>query len=80
MVMRWSEHREELIMYSLAKGLTGLAALAFVLAVAAHFMGGILSTSPGAFSRASNNLSLVAIALVVVFGNGTVGGRSGTLP
>jgi hypothetical protein len=67
-------------MYSLAKGLTGLAALAFVLAVAGNFIGGILSTPPEAFSRASNNLALLAIALVVVFGNGTVRGRSATLP
>lgn len=67
-------------MYSLAKGLTGLAALAFVLAVASYFIGGILSISPEAFSRASNNLALLAIALVVVFGNGTLRGRSATLP
>jgi hypothetical protein len=67
-------------MDGLAKGLTGLAALSFVLAVATNFMGGLLGTSPEGFSRASSNLSLLAIALIVVFGNRTIGGRSGTLP
>lgn len=67
-------------MYSLAKGLTGLAALAFVLAVVGNFTGKILSTAPEGFSRASNNLALLAIALVVVFGNGTLRGRSTMLP
>ena len=65
-------------MDSLAKGLTGLAALAFVLAVVGNFTGGMFSTSPEGFSRACNNLALLAIALVVVFGNGTPRGRSST--
>jgi hypothetical protein len=67
-------------MYSLAKGVTVLAALAFVLAVVGNFTGGLLHTAPEGFSRASNNLALLAIALVVVFENGGVGRRSGTLP
>ena len=67
-------------MYNSAKGLTALAALAFVLAVVGNFTGGMLSTTPEGFSRASSNLAMLAIALVVVFGNGTLRGRSATLP
>ena len=51
-------------MLSLAKGLTGLAALAFVLAVMTNFTGAILATSEG-FSRASANLALLAIAAIL---------------
>lgn len=54
-------------MINLAKALTGLAALAFVLAVATTFMGGFLTSAEG-FSRASTNLALLAIALVLCFG------------
>ena len=66
-------------MYSLAKGLTGLAGLAFVLAIVGNFTGDILATSPEGFSRAANNLALLAIALVVVFRNGTLRYPSSTL-
>ena len=45
-------------MYNLAKGLTALAALAFVLAVVGNFTGGMLSTTPEGFSRASSNLAM----------------------
>ena len=63
-------------MSNLVKALIGLAALAFVLAVLTHFTGPILSTPPEAYSRASTNLALLAIALVLTFG-GTAGvGRS----
>ena len=55
-------------MGSLVKGLIGLSALAFVLAVVTHFSGSIMRTPPEAFSRASGNLSLLAIALVLAFG------------
>ena len=55
-------------MRNLTLALTGLAALAFVLAVVASFTG---SGSVGyvqaeSFSRASTNLSLLAIALVLI--------------
>jgi hypothetical protein len=56
-------------MNNLAKALTGLAALAFVLAVVAHFYGPLLWTQPEAYSRACTNLALLAIALVLVFGD-----------
>jgi formate-dependent nitrite reductase membrane component NrfD len=56
-------------MIALAKTLTALAALAFVLAVLAHFVGEIVRTSPEAYSRACSNLALLAIALTLVFGN-----------
>jgi hypothetical protein len=67
-------------MYGLAKGLTALAVLTFVLAVVGNFTGGLLHTSPEGFSRAANNLALLAIALVVVFEDGGLRSRPGTLP
>ncbi len=54
-------------MSTLPKAFTGLAALAFVLAVVASFAGPILDTTPEGFSRACTNLALLAIALVVTF-------------
>ena len=63
-------------MSNLVKALIGLAALAFVLAVLTHFTGPIVNTQAEAYSRASTNLALLAIALVLTFG-GTAGvGRS----
>jgi hypothetical protein len=63
-------------MSNVAKALTGLAALAFVLAVAASFVGPLVMTGAEAYSRASNNLALLAIALVLVFRDGAAVGRS----
>jgi len=54
-------------MSNLAKALIGLAALAFVLAVVTHFAGPIVGTYAEAYSRASGNLALLAIALVLTF-------------
>ena len=51
-------------MAQLPKALTALAALAFVLAVVTNFTGDLLATAEG-FSRASANLALLAIALVL---------------
>ena len=56
-------------MTALAKTLTALAALAFVLAVLANFLGTSVGASPEGLSRACSNLALLAIALTVVFGN-----------
>lgn len=67
-------------MYTLAKGLTALAALAFVLAVVSSFWGPILGTPAEGFSRACSNLALLAIALVLVFGSGTPVGKPVTRP
>lgn len=53
----------------LTKALTGLAALAFVLAVVTNFTGAVLTTAEG-FSRASANLALLALALVFCFRDG----------
>lgn len=55
-------------MEGLVKGLVGLAALGFVLAIlAGTVMGGDLMRIPAeAFSRASTNLSLLAIALILM--------------
>ena len=51
-------------MAQLAKALTALAAVAFVLAVVTNFTGDLLATSEG-FSRASTNLALLAIAVLL---------------
>jgi hypothetical protein len=54
-------------MTTLTKGLVGLSALAFLLAAAGSgiLVGTIAGIPPEAFSRASTNLALLAIALVV---------------
>jgi hypothetical protein len=66
-------------MTTVAKALTVLAALAFLLAVVANFTGPIASTGAEGFSRASTNLALLAIAWSVVIER-PVAGRSTTLP
>ena len=53
-------------MIQLAKGLTALAAVAFVMAVVVNFTGDLLATAEG-FSRASANLALLAIAVGMGF-------------
>jgi len=53
-------------MTQLAKGLTALAAVAFVMAVVVNFTGDLLATAEG-FSRASANLALLAIAVGMGF-------------
>jgi hypothetical protein len=63
-------------MSNLVKALIGLAALAFVLAVLTHFFGPIINTGPESYSRASGNLALLAIALVLTFGSRAGAGRS----
>lgn len=67
-------------MTTVAKTLTALAVLAFVMAVSTHFAGPILRTYAEAYSRACSNLALLAIALIVVFERPITGGRSTTLP
>ena len=55
-------------MQNISKGLIGLAALAFVLAVIGSLFGfSVIRTSPEAFSRASTNLALIAIGLALCF-------------
>ena len=64
-------------MSNFARVLTGLAALAFVLAVETHFAGALLRTAPAAYSRACTNLALLAIALVLTsWERRAPGGRS----
>jgi ABC-type amino acid transport system permease subunit len=63
-------------MSNLVKALIGLAALAFVLAVLTHFSGPIMRTHAEGYSRASANLALLAIALVLTFGGTAGAGRS----
>ncbi len=63
-------------MSNLVKVLIGLAALAFVLAVLTHFTGPIVTTQAEAFSRASANLALLAIALGLTFSDTAGRGRS----
>ncbi|HEX6435187.1 MAG TPA: hypothetical protein VFZ87_13140 [Gemmatimonadales bacterium] len=63
-------------MSNLVKALIGLAALAFVLAVLTHFAGPIVNTQAEAYSRASANLALLAIAVVLTFGSKAGVGRS----
>jgi cation transporter-like permease len=66
-------------MITIAKALTALAAIAFVLAVVSSFAGPILQTSAEAYSRACSNLALLAIALSVIFCDRTIVGRSAPL-
>lgn len=63
-------------MVNIAKALIGLAALAFVLAVAANNTQFVPFSSAEGYSFASTNLSLLAIALMWCFGTG----RSASLP
>ena len=67
-------------MNTIARTFTGLAALAFVLAVVASFSGPIMETGAEAFSRACTNLALLAIALNLIFDRPITIGRSTTLP
>jgi len=54
-------------MDTIPKVLIGLAALAFVMAVIGSLIGWTpLPTSPEAYSRACNNLALLAIALLLL--------------
>lgn len=53
-------------MNTLAKVLTGLAALAFVLAVVANFAGALMHVGAEGFSRASTNLALLALAFMAI--------------
>ena len=63
-------------MSNLVKALIGLSALGFVLAVVTSFSGPILHTGAEAYSRASSNLSLLAIALILTNGRTTTTARS----
>jgi hypothetical protein len=53
-------------MHSFIWILVVLAAAAFVLAVVSSFFGPILGVWPEAFSRAANNIALIAIALTLL--------------
>jgi len=53
-------------MTTVVKTLIGLAAVAFVLAVVTDYFGVFVTTAEG-YSRASANLALLAIALVLSF-------------
>ena len=63
-------------MVNIAKTIIGLADIAFVLAVVANVIGIAWFSSAEGYSRASTNLSLLAIALALCFGTG----RSESLP
>jgi len=63
-------------MSNLVKALIALSALAFVLAVVTHFTGALMSTQAEAYSRASTNLALLAIALVVAYDRPAGTGRT----
>jgi hypothetical protein len=55
-------------MQNIAKILIGVSALAFVLAVVGSLTGlDMLRVAPEAFSRASNNLALIAIGVALCF-------------
>ena len=53
-------------MENITKGLIGLAALAFLLAVVSTLTGQGLFLAGEAFSRACDNLALIAIALMLM--------------
>ena len=58
-------------MDSLSKALVGLAVLAFIVGVIAGLMGGGLMNFPAeSFSRACDNLALIAIAMMLMSKNG----------
>ena len=53
-------------MRNLTIAIIGIAALSFILAVVAALLGGgFMNVSAEAFSRTSNNLALIAIALIL---------------
>jgi hypothetical protein len=54
-------------MAQLAKALTAVAGLSFVLAAAFTMAGTHFLTTPEGYSRAATNLALLAIALVLCF-------------
>lgn len=54
-------------MPTVSKILVGLAALAFLLAVFSSLVTQIMAIPPESFSRAANNLALIAIAVALVF-------------
>ncbi len=58
-------------MSNISKVLIGLASLAFVLAVFVSLLWPIYGVPAEAFSRASNNLALIAIALSVCSARGS---------
>ena len=66
-ITRSSGGDKEGLVLSLSKALVALSVLAFALAIITNFIGAILTTAEG-YSRASINLALLAIALVVCFG------------
>ncbi|MDP2957276.1 MAG: hypothetical protein Q8N53_12705 [Longimicrobiales bacterium] len=58
-------------MANLAKACVGLSALAFLLAVVTIFTGPILvAVGPEGYSRAANNLALLALCLFLGFNEG----------
>ena len=59
-------------MANLAQALTGLAALAFVLAVVENVTGMAIGATAEGFARASTSLALLAIAVVLCFRTGSV--------
>jgi multisubunit Na+/H+ antiporter MnhC subunit len=64
-------------MGNLVKALIGLSALAFAVAVVTVFSGPLMGTvPPESYSRASTNLALLAIALVLTFDRPVGTGRS----
>ena len=64
-------------MKNLEKLLICLAALAFVLAVVMVFTGPIADVPAESFSRACNNLAVLAIALAVAWKNGGTASKGG---
>jgi len=61
-------------MKNVAIALVALSVLGFLMAVGATFMP-IADITPEGFSRASNNLALIAIALIIVFPSGETTGE-----
>lgn len=67
-------------MRTLPRALTGLAALALVLAVVTSFAGPIMDVGPEGFSHACTNLALLGIALVVAVPDRIARGPGRELP
>jgi hypothetical protein len=62
-------------MGNLPKALIALSVLAFVLAIFTHFTGALVGTQAEAYSRASANLALLAIAIELTLGRPQGTGR-----
>lgn len=65
-------------MNMVAKLLTALAGIAFVLGCASAVIGRALFLTPQGYSRVTTDLALLAVAVTLSFGSGSLTGKSTT--